>query len=324
MLATLFTDDLCFSELNFISPQPSIEVEYTLPYCSFSKINSENCTNFSEFTVLTKITPPFVYSNQCRNALFRNFIPIVIYSCVFKAFVVPFIYFFATWKIRDLTSVFKVFCIFLNVPKLLLGDVTLSLVDICEEFVLLLLYGIISPYCAIALALSILSQVFMLRFRIIRVYQLQIAARAALKSQLREQAPVSDVEGSARYSYRYQIDAICESAQSNFLIMTRPGLLLSSIIFSIYLFDMAYDADVSSSVVNSSAIMLTVIVVSYGVRKAFQMNKHRMDAALKAKIQSINDEALDEGSARVSHIDMTVLNPLSSFSDTSSSQSSIA
>jgi hypothetical protein len=94
--------------------------------------------------------------------------------------------------------------------------------------------------------------------------------------------------------------------------MIRPGLLLSSIIFSMYLFDMSYDTDVDSSLVSSLAIMLTVIVVSFGICRAFQLKSHRIEAELEAKVESTdNDTFREEGSERFSHIDMNILNPLS-------------
>jgi hypothetical protein len=266
LIATVFTDDLCFHELNFINPQDGIAFTYSIQYCDIFDTDTEICEAYLKVDITTEISPPFVYSNQCRNAIIGNFLPLVIYLGLYKTFLYPFLYLWATWNIRDLYSEIKIFGIKvpLSTEKLVLGNIAFLMVNIFEEFSMLLLYGILSLYGAVVLGLSIMVQTLLLQGRIFRYYKLQKG-------------------GGILQSQKKQINIICESALSNFHAMIWPGLILVTLIFAIFLFDMAYDEDDKESLGGPLSIMFFAFVFSYAIRLIFLKKKNKLDVELDLK-----------------------------------------
>ena len=71
--------------------------------------------------------------------------------------------------------------------ELVLPNLSIAMIYICEDFCLLLLYGIVSPYCAFAIGLGLLGRIFMTRGGILRYYKL-------LTSELADKALESEHE----------------------------------------------------------------------------------------------------------------------------------
>ena len=158
--------------------------------------------------------------------MLRNYLPPVILSCAFQAFVNPFIYFLCTYNISDLSDVIKVFGYSFEAKDIVLPDMMYSIILIWGDFLLLLTYGVISPYIAFFIGVNICSQICLLKASICRYYYLQFN-NIDDKSSI----PRNDVH----------LENIVEHCIKNIHAIIWPGLVISSIVFSLYLFDMAYD-----------------------------------------------------------------------------------
>ena len=229
--------------------------------CSIYKIFGGNLT----------FQPLFRYSGQCRNAIFTAFLPVVIYSCAFEAFVNPFLYFLVNYRLVDLDANVSVLGISFKAREFVLPDMMYSLVVIWGEFLLLLTYGIISPYAAFAIGMNICSQIFMLRFSICRYYHLQFVES---DSKTSENDPL-------------HIENICENCHSNIEAMIWPGLIISTILFSLYVFDMAYDTD-DRDVGPAVGVMIATIVVLPIIRLYFYHFTSKSQSRLERIISDTN------------------------------------
>ena len=117
------------------------------------------------------------------------------------------------------------------------------------DSILLLNYGIMSPYCATALGVSIIAQIYLVKIRLIRYYRLQLSELSGESFDKLEQN-------------HQHIDLICENAQSNISSMLWPGVTLTGFIMGLILFDMAYDTDDSNTSIAVPLTLLLLTVVS--------------------------------------------------------------
>ena len=114
---------------------------------------------------------------------------------------------------------------------------------------LLLLYGIISPYCAIALGFNIVAQIYTIKMSLVRYYRLQLSELSGESFDKLERN-------------HHHIDLICENVQSNISSMLWPGVTVTGLIMGLTLFDMAYDTDDdTSSSTSSIAVPLTLLLL---------------------------------------------------------------
>jgi hypothetical protein len=169
LIATLFTDPLCFNHLIVSSPESTLTYSiqkcasfdlldfvflqrfvinqgYFNPFCSSVYVH-ENKLNF---------TPIPVYSGQCRNALFQNFLPIVMYSSVLMT-----IYRLSSYLYRLSRDEINV--------KLSLPDLIYSLCALFEDVALFVVYGTIHPLVATALSINILTHLNILKATVSRL-----------------------------------------------------------------------------------------------------------------------------------------------------------
>jgi hypothetical protein len=109
------------------------------------------------------------------------------------------------------------------------------------ELILLLFFGIVSPFCAVALWASAASGILLLRLQIYRYYLLQSENASKIDSVV-----VFDKD---------HIEVMCGSALKYSHIFIQPILLLS-LIFGLYLFEMAYDGKKGSVAVSISLLIL--------------------------------------------------------------------
>ena len=109
--ATLFSSDLCIHEIVFNDIE-NINIDTTITQCLLHYVNGQ-CSVYQNFGDKLTFQPPYRYSGQCRDAVFTAFLPVVIYSCAFEAFINPFLYFLMNYQLDNLDT--KVF--FFGFPK---------------------------------------------------------------------------------------------------------------------------------------------------------------------------------------------------------------
>jgi F0F1-type ATP synthase assembly protein I len=140
-----------------------------------------------------------------------------------------------------------------------LFDATRYIVFICHDFNLLLLYGMVSPYCSSALGLSLVSQIYLLRLSLFRYFRIQFSDPTAVS------IPQSD---------KYHIEYISERALTSIDFIIWPGLSLSFIVFVLYLFDIGYDTD-DNELASPIVIVVFTLVGFLCVRKLYFVRRNR-------------------------------------------------
>jgi len=125
--------------------------------------------------------------------------------------------------VEDVTSTEKPFYYF-NVLSVLANPrnvIEYKLIGMYNDFVLLSIYGVISPFCAVALLASIVSQVTMLIIRI----------NFYCRSQVTGPTDERNIEVICKYVMRHNGE------------MMWPPFIATSFFFALYVFDMALDTD---------------------------------------------------------------------------------
>jgi hypothetical protein len=224
-LATLIGSMRCFGPLNF--PEENINVEYSIQdRCLFS-LGGE-CIEFLEFTSSYSFPPPFIYSAQCRNALFSNFMPIIIIGSIFDTFLLPIGYLFSNWYSSDIAVGQKLDATWFQRAvkyyrdNFILGELSFWMVAVFEDFALLSIYGIISPICAVVIATGIVSKTYIMRVGILRTFKLQ--------------GPVAPMDEK-------HIENLCANAMKYKHILLWPSFIAAFMLFLFYIFEMTSDVD---------------------------------------------------------------------------------
>lgn len=101
-IATLFQSDLCLRQY-LHTPDP-ISSEENFKLCIILLENGSCVSSVQVQNVLNFIPAP-IYSWQCRNAVLRNYLPLVIYAAAFQAFANPLVYFLLSYKLCNLESI---------------------------------------------------------------------------------------------------------------------------------------------------------------------------------------------------------------------------
>ena len=117
--------------------------------------------------------------------------------------------------------------------------IRLAVAQIWSSLLMLLTYGILSPYAAVAVGVSAGVQIQLLRANICRYYNLQN----------------SNKDGTN------DLEAICKQSQNTVHAMLWPGVTLSTILLSLFVFDMAYDTDELSIEAPLSVLILTLLTI---------------------------------------------------------------
>ena len=255
LIATMVIDNRCFHHL--ITTPDNIDLEYSYETCLVYKEFSSDCIEIKTTVRSLDFTPPFVYSGECRDAVMMNFLPVVIISSVFQGFCSPLLNFLVTSHHVDLKS-----------PVYLLGLLKLGplenlvltgsrmrskLAQIWASFLMLLSYGILSPYAAVAIGTNTVSQIMYLRASISRYYHLYSS-----KSKKSEEGGGEETVDAPDECH---LEEICKVGQATIHVMIWPGIILSSIVFALYVFDMAYDSNDLALEAPTSAALLTLLVV---------------------------------------------------------------
>ena len=125
------------------------------------------------FSKTIPFEPTPVYSGQCRNAVLKYFLPVVIYACAFESFMYPVMYFVFTYKLKSLNTIITVLGYSFPAKDLVLYDANYSLVLIWGDLLLLLTYGVISPLAAFAIGVNIYSKIYIFMASICLYHHLQ-------------------------------------------------------------------------------------------------------------------------------------------------------
>ena len=179
--------------------------------------------------------------------------------------------------------------------ELVLPNLSIAMIYICEDFCLLLLYGIVSPYCAFAIGLGLLGRIFMTRGGILRYYKLQTSELAdnTLKS---EHEPKDEEKQKQKEN---DINFMCERARKNVVHVIWPGLMLSTYCFGLFLFDMAYDNDEDSSTV-SIGLLCSVVVVAHVTRLVYYYYKRKLEKEVMTRVVDLYSSSVNVGNNGVS------------------------
>ena len=231
VVATVFGDDLCLHQILF--EKNEIDISYTSTVC-YPDVYDPTICDYSEISKTIPFEPTPVYSGQCRNAVLKYFLPVVIYACAFESFMYPVMYFVFTYKLKSLNTIITVLGYSFPAKDLVLYDANYSLVLIWGDLLLLLTYGVISPLAAFAIGVNIYSKIYIFMASICLYHHLQTHPE-----------DVDDEENICREQQEDMdhLEAICSNCKDNAHALTWPGIVISSILFSMYLFDVAYDTE---------------------------------------------------------------------------------
>jgi hypothetical protein len=273
-LATLIIDTHCFREYFF--GVSNIDASYSFKVCSLMDTNTLACSEESVLEVRSILTPPYIYGHQCRNAVFGNYIPVVLLSCAFNTFVYPFVYTYLTNFVQSLSDKTVLFSYLFDSRSLVL-EVTLvhAIEGIIFDLVLMVLFGIVYPLCFVFLVLDITSQVYLLIRRLhlyIELYQ------RTKKNNL--QVDKENVE----YLENMVGDAI---PVAPYIIW--PGLGAASVIFGMYIFDMAWDSKGNDIGVPITVLVLTLTAFAF-ICIIFFKAKSKLIDGLSTHVDSHGDE----------------------------------
>lgn len=117
---------------------------------------------------------------------------------------------------------------------------------------LLLTYGIFSPFASAAIGINVYCGVSLLKACICRYYTLQFSDADTTEDSFQS---VTEEHSKSSASLEF----ICENAHDTIHHMFWPGLVLSTIIFSIYLFEMSLDGS------ENLAASIVILVLTNGV-----------------------------------------------------------
>ena len=133
----------------------------------------------------------------------------------------------------------------------------------------------ISPYIAFFIGVNICSQICLLKASICRYYYLQFN-NIDDKSSI----PRNDVH----------LESIVEHCTKHIHAIIWPGLVISSIAFSLYLFDMAYDTD-DPSLGGPLAVMLLTLAVNPIAMYVFYWYNDKLEKELINRVSEIVEMA---------------------------------
>jgi hypothetical protein len=153
-----------------------------------------------------------------------------------------------TFYVKELTSLSKIYGCKVLANNLILGDdILYSLHAIFQDYVLILLFGIVYPFCTLALGLAILSKIFIL-------------LRSISLCCLLQNNRGCQAEGIANGDLSYEkLELLVKSSRKYSVFLIWPGLVFSTVIFGIYLMDMAYDSPDKNTLAASIALFVIIL-----------------------------------------------------------------
>jgi hypothetical protein len=274
-LATLVIDSNCFR--NDIFGEDVIGASYSYPSCEAYNTATLSCFTTGEVEVSSSFTPPFIYGHHCRDAVFGNYIPVLILSCVFNTFIYSLLVLYTTNRIQSLNSQIVLFSFVLESRKLLFWDniIVESVERIIFDLVLIILFGIAYPLCFVFLVIDITSRIFLLIRRVqlyIELYQRTVNDKPELDKENRE------------YLEKDVYDTVLITPY-----LVWPGLGAASIIFGLYLFDMAWDT--TGNELSAPIVLLVLNIICFvAICTVFFKAKAKIDADLAIRIESLSSD----------------------------------
>ena len=319
-LATIFSDPLCF--YNAVYPNQALQIEQTTTSCYQYKVSIYNgsdddyfdkpmtidgynftlyghhlyCSNSSISSRSVEIQPDFVYSGQCRNALIRNFLPLVIIQSAFDGFIIPIFYYFITTRVTCLNTPLTVSGSWLrlkitDVKRLVITSPTFAVAKIWQAMLMQLTFGLFSPVASFAIGVSIVSRIILLRCRICQYFRLQDNSGPQIVGVTdRTEYDVNNPDN---------IEYITSNTSQVIHAMIWPGLIQSTLLFSLYVFDMAYDVDNPSMAVSLTLLILTLLTIPvtlllyYNRRNRLNNTIHKIRADSETEITTLSQKVDD-------------------------------
>ena len=246
----------------------SVECEYT------RVINKGECVYERTYNSSATFYPNPIYSGECRNAIAYQFVPVVILSNAFQAFLLPILYFYYSAEVTDLNKEYRCMGFMFAGRTLILPMLSYLLVVIWSNVLLLLTYGLVSPVAFFALYLSIIMELYLLRFAICRYFHLEYKnGPDDMTSQVDEEVG---------------IEKICENAQKTLGLTIWVGLLITTIIFTLFVVDMSLDAEYQP---NDAACIIIVVILVLNVpisTKILDRNKSLMLSRLDERLFQVS------------------------------------
>ena len=106
-VSTMLGSDSCFHQAVF-SPSHNVNIDtrtkQCIKYWLFQGQPTDECAIYAQVGEYLSFQPPFVYSLQCRNALLRSYLPILMYTLAYMAFLSPIWYVWSTYKMESVVD----------------------------------------------------------------------------------------------------------------------------------------------------------------------------------------------------------------------------
>ncbi len=171
-LATVITDKKCFSEA-FVGIEP-VNVQAVYNYCDF-KFSAPDCSQTDNIIITTSFTPPYLYSYQCGTALFKHFLPILIFHQAILAFLRPLFWYLASSSRNYYIQHYSL------LPKVLWPELkTLhpfnpnqAITEMTHQLTLFLTFGLVSPILALLIVLTLAISWLMWSVVVKRYYRIR-------------------------------------------------------------------------------------------------------------------------------------------------------
>jgi hypothetical protein len=187
----------------------------------------------------------------------------------------------------------------MSARSLVLYDPMNSLCHTISLILLLLTYGITSPYAAFVIGIGINSQLYTLHFSFCRYYFLQFGSSdgdnsrndSSVEEEISNPNPKPN-RGRKRESVvdynTLHIESICEMVRHNLHTIIWPGLILTSILFSAYLFDVAMDTDEGYMGGAIAILVISLVTIPLSMFR-FYKNALKQQMELKSRVKSSID-----------------------------------
>jgi hypothetical protein len=171
-IVTFLSSDLCFSVLSkyvVFNEQPMLSRDKYFEFCSLSyRIGKVVCNRAAIEKSSDNFALPFMYSEQCRNALLESYIPIIIIMNIYTTFVQPIVYLIAMMiEYESMPVLIRMFFPSILWPRHIKVSYFM-LQPIVTQYVMLTLFGISSPACCASIALAIYSSGQLLKYLLLR------------------------------------------------------------------------------------------------------------------------------------------------------------
>jgi hypothetical protein len=162
IISTIALDPLCFGYIYFL-PKKLITTSYDSQVCTdFFTLNGVivSCDGYKFDKFYSTISAPFVYSNQCKNAVITYQIPIIIIGGVLSAFFVPALSLLLMRFRYEQVTVFNISLVDTMLWPTRRPPRLYAVITICEialQLCYLLVFGMLHPFAAFVIAVNVIS-----------------------------------------------------------------------------------------------------------------------------------------------------------------------